>query len=82
MQSAAADLINGQLQSIEITYMENALWIQGTALKAQGEYFTVKATHPDFAGTIFTAQMPDEEACMWLSEYPCGGFLPEGERWR
>ncbi len=82
VQSAAADLINGQLQSIEITYMENALWIQGTALKAQGEYFTVKATHPDFAGTIFTAQMPDEEACMWLSEYPCGGFLPEGKRWR
>lgn len=82
VQTAAADWLNGQLHTVEITYMQNALWIQGTALKAQGKYFTVKAIHPDFADTVFTAQMPPEEACIWLSEYPCSGFLPEGEMWR
>lgn len=81
VQTAAADLISGRLQSVEITYMEHALWIQCATHKDEEGCFVINAAHPDYADTAFTAKMPSAEAFMWLTQYPCGGFLPEGEIW-
>jgi hypothetical protein len=81
VQTAAADLISGRLQSVEITYMEHALWIQCATHKDEEGCFVINTAHPDYADTAFTAKMPSAEAFMWLTQYPCGGFLPEGEIW-
>lgn len=81
VQTAAADLISGRLQSVEITYMEHALWIQCATHKDKEGCFVINAVHPDYTDTAFTAKMSSAEAFMWLTQYPCGGFLPEGEIW-
>lgn len=81
VQTAAADLISGRLQSVEITYLEHALWIQCATHKDEEGCFVINTAHPDYADTAFTAKMPSAEAFMWLTQYPCGGFLPKGEIW-
>ena len=81
VQTAAADLISGRLQSVEITYMEHALWIQCATHKDKEGCFVINAVHPDYTDTAFTAKMSSAEAFMWRTQYPCGGFLPEGEIW-
>ena len=47
VQTAAADLISGRLQSVEITYMEHALWIQC-------------ATHKDEDCLLYTSDAADD----------------------
>ena len=58
-----------------------ALWIQCATHKDEEGCFVINTAHPDYADTAFTAKMPSAEAFMWLTQYPCGGFLPEGEIW-
>lgn len=80
--AAAGDLMHGRLQSVEVTFMKHALWIRGQAPAAPGGHFVVEAAHPDYPNAVYTAELPPEEAFMWLTEYPCGGFLPEeGHEW-
>ena len=79
VMTAASDLIHGQLQSVEVTFMKHALWIRSTAPAASGERFVVEAAHPDYPNAVYTAEMPPEQAFIWLTEYTCGGFLPEWE---
>ncbi len=81
IQNAANQLRNGQLQSVDLTLMKNALWIRVKAPSSPGELCTVEASRPDVSDAFFSTQMPLQEACTWLVEYPYGNFLPDRNQW-
>lgn len=58
IQNAANQLKNGQLQSVDLTLMKNALWIRVKAPSSPGKLCTVEASLPDVSDAFFPPQCP------------------------
>ena len=83
VQMAAAGLVDGTYQLVDLTHASGYLWIRVTAGDKMDARCTVEATKPEGAELgFYMAKMPPKEAAAWLTGYPRGEFLPGGRDWK
>ena len=83
IQLAAAGIVDGTYQLVDLTHPSGYLWIRVTAGDRMDGRCTVEATRPE--GEVlgfYITKLPPREAAAWLTGYPNGQFLPGGKDWK